>query len=131
MRAEAGDWRITDDAHRSWSVASDIFASTYEHVAGDRWRRAGESLARPALAGEVINSLEGRQKASEGDWVIRGPKGEEWLASSDHFAASYQISGSDDQSHKSTASPRAGASSSWPAASRSTGDRSADRESKT
>lgn len=127
MRAEAGDWRITDDAHRSWSVASDIFARTYEHVAGDRWRRAGESLARPALAGEVIDSLEGRQTASEGDWVIQGPKGEEWLASSDHFAASYRISESGDQSPNSTVSPRTGASSSWPATSRFTADRNSDR----
>ncbi|MFL6047085.1 MAG: RyR domain-containing protein [Propionibacteriaceae bacterium] len=127
MRAEAGDWRITDDAGRSWSVASDIFVSTYEHVGGDRWRRAGQASARPALAGEVINSLEGRQTASEGDWVIQGPKGEEWLASSHHFAASYQISESGDHSPNSTVSPRAGASSSWPATSRLTADRKSDR----
>jgi RyR domain len=126
MRAEVGGWRITDDAGRSWSVASDIFASTYEHVEGDRWRRAGHALARPALGGEVINSLEGWQTAAEGDGVIKGPRGEEWLASSDHFAASYQISESGDQSPNSTVSPRAGASSSWPATSRFTADRNSD-----
>jgi len=40
----------------------------------------------------VINSLEGPQTASEGDWVIRGTKGEEWAITGDHFAVSYQIS---------------------------------------
>lgn len=92
MEANAGDWQITDDAGRSWSVASDIFASTYSHIAGDRWRRSGSARARRAVAGEVINSLEGRQTAAEGDWVIRGPKGEEWLITAKHFAGSYQIS---------------------------------------
>jgi RyR domain len=78
MQGEAGDWCLTNDSGRSWSVAPDIFASTYEHVAGDRWRRIGDALARPAVAGEVINSLEGRQTAVEGDWVIRGSKDGEW-----------------------------------------------------
>ena len=92
MQAEAGDWRITNAAGRSWSVAPDIFVRTYEHVEGDRWRRTGRAWARSAIPGEVINSLEGPQTASEGDWVIRGPKGEEWATTGDHFAASYQIS---------------------------------------
>ena len=92
MQAEAGDWRITNAAGRSWSVAPDIFTNTYEQVQGDRWRRTGRALARSAIPGEVINSLEGPQTASEGDWVIRGPKGEEWATTGDHFAASYQIS---------------------------------------
>ena len=54
--------------------------------------RTGRAWARSAIPGEVINSLEGPQTASEGDWVIRGPKGEEWATTGDHFAASYQIS---------------------------------------
>jgi RyR domain len=92
MQAEAGDWRVTSDAGRSWSVAPDIFASTYEYIAGDRWRRTGHAWARSAVPGEVINSLEGSQTASEGDWVIRGPGGEEWATTGDHFAASYEVS---------------------------------------
>ena len=92
MQANAGDWQITNDTGRSWSVASDIFPSTYSHIAGDRWRRTGSAQARPAVPGEVINSLEGRQTAAAGDWVIRGPKGEEWVITAKHFAGSYQIS---------------------------------------
>jgi hypothetical protein len=57
-----------------------------------RWRRTGGALARPAVVGEEINSLEGPQTTSAGDWVIRGPKGEEWVTRADHFAYSYEIS---------------------------------------
>jgi hypothetical protein len=77
-------------AHGRWTRRS--FASTYSHIAGDRWRRTGGALARPAVVGEEINSLEGPQTASAGDWVIRGPKGEEWVTRADHFAYSYEIS---------------------------------------
>jgi hypothetical protein len=91
MRGEAGDWRVTNESGRSWSVAPKIFASTYEHVNGNRWRRTGRAWARLAVSGEVIKSLEGRQTAADGDWVIRGSKGDEWVTSSDHFAASYEI----------------------------------------
>jgi hypothetical protein len=40
----------------------------------------------------VIDSLEGRQTASEGDWVIRGPEGEEWVTRAEHFRENYEIS---------------------------------------
>jgi hypothetical protein len=92
MRGEAGDWRVTNESGRSWSVAPKIFANTYEHIDGSRWRRTGRAQARPAVSGEVIRSLEGRQTATDGDWVIRGSNGEEWVTNSDHFAASYEIS---------------------------------------
>ena len=92
MQAEAGDWQVTDDAGRSWSVAPGIFVRSYEHSAGDRWRRTGRATARRAVAGEVINSLEGQQTASEGDWVIRGSRGEEWITTGEHFTANYQTS---------------------------------------
>jgi hypothetical protein len=91
MQGEVGDWRVTNESGRSWSVAPKIFASTYEHVGGNRWRRTGRAWARPAVPGEVIKSLEGQQTAAEGDWVIRGSKGDEWVTDSDHFADSYEI----------------------------------------
>ena len=90
MRAGAGDWRITNSDGKSWSVAPDIFAATYEHLGGDRWRRTGQAKARPAVAGESVESLEGRQTAKAGDWVIEGPKGEQWVTSAAHFAANYE-----------------------------------------
>jgi len=43
------------------------------------------------VAGEVIKSLEGRQTAVEGDWVIRGSEDEEWVTTAEHFAESYEV----------------------------------------
>ena len=90
MEGEAGDWQVTDDHGKSWSVEPEIFVRTYAHLGGDRWRRTGSVKARPAVEGELIDSLEGQQTARSGDWVIKGAKGEQWVTSGDHFAANYE-----------------------------------------
>ena len=71
----------------------EIFDRTYTHLGGNRWRRTGSVKARPAVEGELIDSLEGRQTAHAGDWVIKGAKGEQWVTSGDHFAANYERAG--------------------------------------
>ena len=96
MQARAGDWQVTDDSGRSWSVAADVFESTYGHLRGDRWRRTGRVRARPAVPGEVVVSLEGEQTARDGDWVVEGARGEQWLTSASHFAANYRRGGGSD-----------------------------------
>jgi hypothetical protein len=47
------------------------------------------SFALSALAGTP--TLESRQTAVEGDWVIRGSKDEEWVTTAEHFAESYEV----------------------------------------
>jgi hypothetical protein len=89
LNAAAGDWRVRE-GEAEWSVADSIFGQTYEQVAGDRWRRIGEVDGRPAVAGEIVRSLEGAQTARAGDWVLRGGAGEEWIVSAEHLAAHYQ-----------------------------------------
>ena len=93
MEGRAGDWQVTDDHGKSWSVEPEIFTRTYAHLGGNRWRRTGSVMARPAVEGELVDSLEGRQTAHGGDWVIRGAKGEQWVTSGDHFAANYERAG--------------------------------------
>jgi hypothetical protein len=90
MQGRAGDWRVTNDEGRSWSVVPDIFEQTYQHLEADRYRRIGDVVARPAVDGELISSLEGRQTAQAGDWVIKGVSGEQWITSAEHFAANYE-----------------------------------------
>ncbi len=68
----------------------EIFTRSYEHVAGDRWRRTGEVFAQPAVPGELVVSMEGPETAGEGDWVIKGAAGEQWLTSAEHFAENYE-----------------------------------------
>ena len=72
------------------SVRDDIFRATHEHIGGDRWRRTGTVEARPARAGEVVDTLEGPATAVEGDWVVRGDAGECWPVPADTFAERYE-----------------------------------------
>ena len=88
MQANAGDWQVEDDGE-TWSVRDDIFRTSYEHVAGNQWRRRGDVLARPARPGETIETLEGATTAADGDWVVRGAGGEEWPVPARDFAERY------------------------------------------
>ncbi len=91
LQAGAGDWLVRDAAGGDpWSVRDDIFRATYEPVGGDRWRRTGTVEARPARAGEVIDTLEGPVTAAEGDWVVRGDTGECWPVAAEAFAERYE-----------------------------------------
>jgi hypothetical protein len=76
VQAQAGDWAVRQcDGDDPWSVRDDIFRARYEHVDCVRWRRHGVVDARPARAGEVIDTLEDPVTASEGDWVVGGEQG--------------------------------------------------------
>jgi RyR domain len=88
MQAGAGDWEVRADGE-TWSVRDNIFKDSYENVSGNQWRRLGTVSARPARAGETIQTLEGPTTASDGDWVVRGTNGEEWPVPADEFAQRY------------------------------------------
>ena len=90
LQAGPGDWSVIDHDGQSWSVRGDIFASTYEHLDGNRFRRVGTVLARPARVGEVVDSLEGPTTTTAGDWVLQGENGEEWKVSAQRFARDYE-----------------------------------------
>ena len=60
LKAGAGDWVVREgDVGDAWSVRDDIFRARYDHIDGDRWRRHGVVIARPAHGGEVVETLEG------------------------------------------------------------------------
>ena len=90
LQARAGDYQVRNGTGEAWSVDPEIFTRSYEHVAGDRWRRTGEVFAQPAVPGELVVSMEGPETAGEGDWVIKGAAGEQWLTSAEHFAENYE-----------------------------------------
>jgi hypothetical protein len=94
VNAQAGDWLVREsDDGEAWSVRDDIFRARYRHIDDDRWRRHGVVTARPARAGEVIETLEGKVTAAEGEWVVRGEQGEEWPVPADEFARRYEKAG--------------------------------------
>lgn len=88
MQAEPGDWAVHSDG-KTWSVRDDIFQLTYEPAGDGQWRRKGRVQARPAQAGETINTLEGPTTAAEGDWVVRGGEGEQWPVPGHEFGQRY------------------------------------------
>ena len=91
MSAEPGDWKLrTGSDGAPWSVRDDIFRSSYRHITGNRWRRTGSVLARPAVDGEVIDTLEGPVTATAGDWVVRGDAAEQWPVGAAEFAERYR-----------------------------------------
>jgi hypothetical protein len=90
MRAEAGDWSVTDGDGGSWSVQDAIFRSTYEKIGEKTFRRIGLVLARRARAGEVVDTLEGKITAADGDWVLKGERGDMWTMRDDQFARRYE-----------------------------------------
>jgi hypothetical protein len=96
LRASPGDWRVTDEHGESRSVAPDEFARSYEPVGDERYRRTGRVLARRAMPGEVVRTLEGDVIAREGDWVVRGEGGEEWPVPAARFAAGYRAAAGDE-----------------------------------
>lgn len=91
MVANPGDWEVREsDGGSSWSVQDDAFRATYTREPGGRWARTGTLEARPAVPGEVIDTLEGSVTAQDGDWVVKGNDGHCWPVPADLFARNYQ-----------------------------------------
>ncbi|WP_232005393.1 hypothetical protein [Mycobacterium sp. 852002-53434_SCH5985345] len=88
MRADAGDWALQEDG-KIWSVRDAIFRDTYEPAIDGKWQRRGCVQARPAHAGETVNTLEGPTIAAEGDWIVRGETGEQWPVPAEEFGRRY------------------------------------------
>jgi hypothetical protein len=91
LQARAGDYQVRNDEGETWSVEPEIFSRSYRQVGDDRWRRTGRVLAQPAVPGELVISREGPVFANQGDWIIKGTAGEQWITSAAHFAESYQV----------------------------------------
>jgi hypothetical protein len=90
MHAGAGDWAVEGSDGEIHSVDDAIFRATHEHEGGRQWRRCGIVEARPARIGEVVETMEGKAKASTGDWVIRGTQGEMWPVPAAEFTSGYE-----------------------------------------
>ncbi|MHC9291255.1 RyR domain-containing protein [Mycobacterium sp. LTG2003] len=106
MYAEAGDWEVSDDNGTTWSVNNERFAATYARVGENgEWRRTGNVLARLAVDGEIIETLEGPERAKSGDWVVKGERGEQWPVPPDDFAKNYRGPITTADSHRRPKSP--------------------------
>ena len=87
VNGEPGDWKITQDG-RTWTVVDSVFRRRYA-AEGPGFRSRGVIRARPGRAGELIETMEGPATVAEGDWVVKGEAGEEWLVPAEVFERSY------------------------------------------
>lgn len=91
MTAQAGDWEVREESGgAAWSVRDDIFHATHRHLGGRRWRRTGTVLARPARAGETVDTLEGSINAPDQSWIVQGDHGDVWAVRDDEFRRRYE-----------------------------------------
>ncbi|MFT4225217.1 hypothetical protein [Micropruina sp.] len=91
MTGVAGDWLVTDpDTGRQWTADQRAFASGHERIEGDRYRRTGTVLARPAHLGEHVDTIEGPALGQPGEWLVQGSLDERWLVPTARFRAAYE-----------------------------------------
>ncbi|WP_164737163.1 RyR domain-containing protein [Georgenia sp. SYP-B2076] len=89
LQGRAGDWLVTGPDGRQWSITDVKLRATYTYVEGETWARVGSVLARPAFAGERIETLEGGYVAVAGDWVVQDDDGAQWAVPAEYFAINY------------------------------------------
>jgi hypothetical protein len=91
MHAEAGDMKITGADGSTWSVKPDIFQQTYSPVAGSAGEFAKTAITRASQLTQpiTIQTLEGQGSGQPGDYLIRGPKGEEYIVPKAKFESMY------------------------------------------
>ncbi len=89
LRGEAGDWLVTSHDGGERTVREEQFRASYEHVAGDTWRRTGEVSAWRTETDVQLMTLEGPAVAKPGDWIVRADDGSTWPVPDPVFRATY------------------------------------------
>lgn len=92
MRGEVGDWKVTGADGGTWTVKPDIFATTYSPVPGANGEFAKTAITRAMkLTGPTtIKTLEGTGTGQAGDYLVVGPKGEQYIVTGAKFESMYQ-----------------------------------------
>lgn len=91
MTGEAGDWLLSD-GKGNWTVKPDIFAKTYGEVPGSpgEYMKTALGTARRLTFPTKIQTLEGVGTGKAGDYLMRGPVGEEYIVSAEKFNSMYR-----------------------------------------
>lgn len=90
LRAQPGDWLVSDDSGGSWTVGDEIFRRTYQEQPDGRFAKIATVRAIRVAEPVEVPTLEGPARAERGDWVLRGADGELWPVTDEHFRASYR-----------------------------------------
>ena len=90
IRAGKGSWELRTADNESWPLANDLFRASYSRVDGKYWIRSTTVWARRAHPGEIIETPDaGAHAAEDGDWVVQGESGQQWLIPDDKFQRRY------------------------------------------
>jgi hypothetical protein len=96
FHGEAGDWKVTYGANPDGTpnqavVAAAVFAATYEHAAGDRYRKRPVTVEAARLAQPLdIVTTEGPSHGSPGDWLLVDAAGHCWFNDDAGFRRRYE-----------------------------------------
>jgi hypothetical protein len=69
QHCKAGDWIVQSDDD-TYTVDAEVFARTYEQVAGAEYRKSGTVWAEQQERAGTIKSLEGSTAYAAGDYVV-------------------------------------------------------------
>ncbi|WP_157558894.1 hypothetical protein [Nocardioides sp. Soil774] len=89
LTAEAGDWLVSD-GESSWTVAADVFATTYREVGSGSFTKTALVVARQLAVKVTIATMEGPATGNAGDWVVRNPGGDAWPVPDREFKRRYE-----------------------------------------
>ncbi len=89
LRAEPGDWNISDEQGHERTVRDAEFRTSHEYLGGDRWARVGMIRAWQVTEPTTVRTLEGPAVAAKGDWIAQGRNGERWPVPAGQFAETY------------------------------------------
>lgn len=87
-----GDYQVWDDRgqDKAWIVAKEIFELTYRRVADNSYQK--KAIKTPFWVADkdgIIKTLEGVMTYNKGDYIVTGPKGEEYPMAEERFKQRY------------------------------------------
>lgn len=89
---KAGDYKVWDNGgpDKSWVVDKEIFESTYHKNGGGKYEKK-PTQTRFSIADRdgSLNTMEGPMAYKKGDYIITGPKGEQYPMSAERFGQRY------------------------------------------
>lgn len=90
MRANAGDWKVTQPDGKISSVTPEIFKDTYASTGNGEYVKTAITRMQELNRDITVNTLEGPQKGNKGDMLVTGPEGEQYVVPRKFFDDNYK-----------------------------------------
>jgi hypothetical protein len=79
LTGAAGDWVLTGPDGETWTVADEVFTSTYEPVEEGLFKKVGRARIAVLEEATTVESLEGASSGVAGDLLCGGGAGDVWV----------------------------------------------------